>query len=295
MKAAIVDVGSNTIRLLVAVRDGTRLVSVHEEREYFFLGRDVERDRRLGSVRIQEAAQCVANYARIAHSFGAAAVDVIVTAPGRQTQNAADFMGALADASGVRVRLLSADDEGRLAFLGAISAEGPLAGSVAVCDAGGGSTEVVIGTVDGGPAWTRSLDVGAVRLTERFLVADPPGRRALARARSEVERCLNAFTPPLSRTAVATGGTARAVRKLAGPTLGPAELADALRELGKRRSAKIAKAFGLHEQRARTLPGGTVVLAAVQERLGVPLEVSRAGLREGALLALTDELTTSAA
>ena len=295
MKAAIVDVGSNTVRLLVATSDGATVEAVREEREHLLLGRAVERAGKLAAARIDEAARCAAEYARLARGLGARDVDVIVTAPGRQAANGDELVRALAGASGARVRLVSPEEEGRLAFIGAVAAANPVAGSVAVCDTGGGSTEVVVGTVRGGPAWTRSYDVGAVRLTERYLSADPPGKGALARAREEVERQLSGFTPPLPQVALAAGGTARALRKLAGRTLGPAELAEALRELCRRPSEKTAKALGLHPHRVRTLPAGTVVLAAVQERLGVPLEVSRAGLREGALLALVAELSASAA
>ena len=295
MKAAIVDVGSNTVRLLVAASDGAKVDAVREEREHLLLGRAIERDGRLAAARIEEAARCTAAYVRVARGLGAREVEVIVTAPGRQAANGDELLRALAEGSGARVRLVSADEEGRLAFVGAIAAAAPVAGSVAVCDTGGGSTEVVVGTVRGGPAWTRSYDVGAVRLTERLLSADPPGKRALARARDEVERQLSGFAPPLPQVALAAGGTARALRKLVGRTLGPSELADALRELCRRPSEKTAKAFGLHPHRVGTLPAGTLVLTVVQKRLGVPLEVSRAGLREGALLALVAELSASAA
>jgi exopolyphosphatase / guanosine-5'-triphosphate,3'-diphosphate pyrophosphatase len=295
MKAAIVDVGSNTVRLLVGVSDGAKVDVVREEREHLLLGRAVERDGRLAAARIEEAARCTSAYARLARGLGAREVDVIVTAPGRQAANGDELLRALTEECGARVRLVSADEEGRLVFVGAVAGAGSGAGSVAVCDAGGGSTEVVVGTVRGGPAWTRSYDVGAVRLTERYLAADPPGKRALGRIRREVERQLSGFAPPLPQAALAAGGTARGLRKLVGRTLGPDELAEALRELCRRPSEKAAKAFGLHPHRVRTLPAGTVVLAAVQERLGVPLEVSPAGLREGALLALVAELSASAA
>jgi exopolyphosphatase/guanosine-5'-triphosphate,3'-diphosphate pyrophosphatase len=295
MQAGIVDVGSNTVRLLVAAREGGALVPLREEREHLFLGEDVERHGRLSERRIAEAARCVAEQVRLAREHGAASVEVVVTAPGRQSGNGRELVEALAAASGASVRVLSADEEGRLAFAGAVASASPASESVAVCDVGGGSTEVVVGTVTGGPAWTRSLDLGAVRLTERFFAADPPGRKALAAAAAEVERRLDSFAPPLPQQALATGGTARGLRKIVGRTLGADDLETALRILGKRSSQKTAKAFGLHERRARTLAGGAVLLAGVQRRLGVPLEVSREGLREGAALALLEELAASAA
>jgi exopolyphosphatase / guanosine-5'-triphosphate,3'-diphosphate pyrophosphatase len=295
VNVAVVDVGSNTVRLLVARREGSQLVALDEGREHLFLGEDVERDGRLSAARIEEAAECVAGFVHGARGLNASAVEVIVTAPGRQGANGDELVRALVAAGGAPVRVLSADEEGELAFAGAVDAAGLQPGSVAVVDVGGGSTEVVVGTVDGGPAWSRSLDLGAVRLTARFLADDPPGKRALAAARAEVERHLDGFAPPLPQAALATGGTARGLRKLVGRELGAGEFDAALAILAKRPAAKTAKTFGLHERRARTLAAGAVVLAALQERVGVPLEVSRAGLREGAALALLDELAASAA
>jgi exopolyphosphatase / guanosine-5'-triphosphate,3'-diphosphate pyrophosphatase len=293
---AVVDVGSNTVRLLVARREGASLVPVREAREHLFLGEDVEREGRLSAERIAETAQWVRRYARAGRAAGADAVEVVVTAPGRQSANAAELVRALASASGAPVRVLSADEEGRLAFAGAVAAAvHALPETVAVCDVGGGSTEVVVGTPDGGPVWSRSLDIGAVRLTERFMGENPPRKRDLVAARAEVERHLEGFTPLLPQGALATGGTARALRKIVGRTLGEDDFEAVLRVLGKRSSAKVAKTFAFHERRARTLAAGAVILAGVQRRLGVSLDVSRAGLREGAALAILDELAVSAA
>ena len=295
MNVAVVDVGSNTVRLLVARREGSGLLPLDEGREHLFLGEDVERDGRLSAARIDEAAECVAGFVHTARGLNASAVEVIVTAPGRQGANGDELVRALVAAGGAPVRVLSADEEGELAFAGAVSAAGLPAGSVAVVDVGGGSTEAVIGTTEGGPAWSKSLDIGAVRLTARFLADDPPGKRALAAAKDEVERHLDGFAPPLPQSALVAGGTARALRKLVGRELDVAEFDAALRILGKRNAAKTAKTFGLHERRARTLAAGVIILAALHERLGVPLQVSRAGLREGAALALLGELAASAA
>ncbi len=286
MKVGIVDIGSNTVRLLVAATGAEGLVPVEEAREHLFLGEDVERDGRLSSARIAEAARCAAGYAGRARWLGAREVEVLVTAPGRQSANGKKLARKLAAATRSPVRILTADEEGRLAFAGAVASATSLPDTVAVCDVGGGSAEAVVGTPESGPAWTRSLDIGAVRLTERFLAADPPGKRALLAARDEVERHLDGFAPPLPQAALATGGTARSVRKLVGWELEAAEFAAALRILGKRHSTRVAKTFGLHEHRARTLPAGVVILSGLQARLGVPLQVSRAGLREGAALEL---------
>jgi exopolyphosphatase/guanosine-5'-triphosphate,3'-diphosphate pyrophosphatase len=295
MRLGILDIGSNTVRLLVVSHSQKGLEPVLAEREHLFLGEDIERTGRISPPRMKRAVGCAGAYAALAREAGVADLAVIVTAPGRQSANGDVLIEQLATATGAHVRLLSADEEGQLAFTGALAAAGSLSGSVAVCDIGGGSTEVVVGTVSGGPAWTRSLDLGAVRLTERFLADDPPRRSELAAAEEEAERCLAGFTPPLPGTALAAGGTARALRKLVGRTLGADELGAALVILSKRPSKRIAKTFDIHPRRARTLAAGATLLLVIERRLGVPLVVSRAGLREGAALELLARAEAAAA
>ncbi|MGH2995130.1 MAG: hypothetical protein ACRDON_10485 [Gaiellaceae bacterium] len=295
MRVGIVDVGSSTVRLLVAAREGRTLTAVREDREHLHLGEEVERRGRLSPRAIAATARCVAEQARLAREAGVAEMRVLVTAPGRQSANGEELVGAVARACGMPVRVLSAEEEGRLAFAGALAGARRLAESLAVCDVGGGSTEIVVGTPAGGPVWLRSLDVGCVRLAHRLLADDPPGKRALASARSEVERALEGFAPPLPRAALGTGGSARALRKLVGGTLGEDELHAALAVLARRPSRRIARSFTIDERRARTLPAGALVLAALRRRLGVDLEVVRTGLREGAALALLAEAEAAAA
>jgi exopolyphosphatase/pppGpp-phosphohydrolase len=119
-----------------------------------------------------------------------------------------------------------------------------------------------------------------------MLVDDPPGKGALREASLEVERGLEGLHPPLPYAALAAGGTARALRKLVGPRLGPKELAEAFELLAGTPSSEVAERFDLSPGRARTLPGGALILAEVQRRLAVELEVARGGLREGALRSL---------
>jgi exopolyphosphatase / guanosine-5'-triphosphate,3'-diphosphate pyrophosphatase len=282
LNVAVLDVGSNTVRLLVATRGATGLAPLREEREHLLLGEEVERLGRISDEKLAATARCAGRYARVARGLGVDRLEVIVTAPGRQSENADELVQALAIATGAAVRVLSADEEGRLAYRGAVAAAASLPETVAVCDVGGGSTELVVGTPTVGPTWWRSMNLGCVRLTERFLVDDPPGKVAMAAAAEEVERQLKGLAPPVPLVALATGGTARALRKVVGETLG----AEASRRIAKRSSREIAKANDLYRARARTLPAGALVLAALQRRLGVPFVVSRAGLREGVALEL---------
>lgn len=289
MNVAIIDVGSYTVRLLVGRREEWGIEAVREARAAVALGAEIERDGSISAPKLLETAQCVRSYARVARKLGVHALEVIVTAPGRQSANAGALVQSLRDATGAEVRVLSSVEEGRFAFAGAVSSSDVAAESVGVCDVGGGSTEIVVGTRAEGPAWVRSFDIGALRLTSRMPDEDPPSRRSLVAAKGEIERSLEGFTPPLPQAALATGGTARALRKLVGPNLGPDEFSTALAILTKRPSARVAKTFGIDKERAGTLAAGTLILAAVQERLGVVLGVARSGLREGAALALLDE------
>jgi exopolyphosphatase/guanosine-5'-triphosphate,3'-diphosphate pyrophosphatase len=108
--------------------------------------------------------------------------------------------------------------------------------------------------------------------------------------RSHAEKAFARLTPPLPTDAIAVGGTARAVKKLVGSTLGPEELDRAQRVLRKAPASEIAAAHGVEVWRARALPAGIAILLEVQRLLAVPLEVGRGGLREGLALELLDRL-----
>jgi exopolyphosphatase/guanosine-5'-triphosphate,3'-diphosphate pyrophosphatase len=294
MNVAVIDVGSHTVRLLVARRNDGTLHALTEARATLGLGAEVERHGRITDGKLEQTAACASEFARAARRHGAARIETIVTAPGRQAENGADLAELLADATGTAVRILSPDEEGKLAFDGAVQAARIDAETVAVVDVGGGSTEIVVGTLDGGPAWVRSFDIGAVRLTGRAFESDPPTAEAVEDALAEAEQELALFTPPLPQSALATGGTARGLRKLVGTTLGPTELDEALALLEGQKSGRVAKRYDVERSRARTLAAGAVILRAVQERLCVPLKVSRTGLREGAALAMLEEFAAAA-
>jgi exopolyphosphatase/guanosine-5'-triphosphate,3'-diphosphate pyrophosphatase len=294
VNVCVIDVGSHTVRALLACRDGERVRPVLHEKAAIGLGAEVERLGHLSDEKIEEAASLVGEFARIARKAGAAHVETLVTAPGRQSANGDVLVHALTEASGAPVRVLTPDEEGRLAFSGAVHGMELEGESVGVCDVGGGSTEIVVGSRSGEPAWIRSVDVGALRLTGRLLDRDPPSPKELALARLTVERDFASLTPPLPKVGLAAGGTARALRKLVGDELGPSELEAAIGILREQRSSRVAKAYGIDRGRARTLIAGALILEAVQCRLNVPLRVSRAGLREGAVLAMLDESAAAA-
>jgi exopolyphosphatase/guanosine-5'-triphosphate,3'-diphosphate pyrophosphatase len=283
MRVAAIDVGSNTVRLLVATLEDGSVKPVREERTAVGLARDIERTGRIPDEKIHRAAQVARRYARDAAKLGAARVEVLVTAPARQSRNGRELVEAIAAATRQPVRPLSAEEEGRLAFAGVVSTFPAPPASIAVVDVGGGTTQLVFGTA-AGPVWFRTLDIGSLRLAQRHLVHDPPRTEDLDELRASIERAFEGHASPLPRCAVATGGTARALRRVVGRTLGAKQLAKAETLLSSAPAEKLAEKFGFPLWRGQTLLAGALVLAEAQKRLGVPLVVARAGLREGAVL-----------
>jgi exopolyphosphatase/guanosine-5'-triphosphate,3'-diphosphate pyrophosphatase len=292
MRVGIVDVGSNTVRLLVAKGAGNRLVPILERRAFLGLGEEVESYGWISDTKLRETACVVREQAVEARSLGVSHVEVVVTAPGRQSANSADLVTALEAAAHAPVRVLGPEEEGRFAYYGVLAGLDEIPDTVAVCDLGGGSTELVVGTASS-PAWERSLDLGCVRLTHRLELDDPPGRDVLPAARAEARRAMAGLAPPLPKAAFVTGGTARALRKIAGRRLGRKQLERAEGILCRHSSGAIAEKFDIDPPRAKTLLAGCLILAEIQERLAVPFVVARTGLREGAAVEVLSELAAA--
>jgi exopolyphosphatase / guanosine-5'-triphosphate,3'-diphosphate pyrophosphatase len=276
-------VGSNTIRLLVAEVAGGVVTPLDKERVRLSLGEEIERGGRVSETSIATAAKSVGKLCSMARRHGVASLDVFLTAPGRQSENAEELITAVRRAADNPVRVLSTDEEGRLAYAGAVAtADIELPARIAVCDVGGASTEIAVGAPGSSPDWVASVDLGSVRLTTRT--------DDLASARREAADAFAELEPPKVELALAVGGSARAARRLVGPWLGDAELTEALRLVETTSPRAISRRFGVDRSRACILPAGVAILAQVHELLGVPLHVCDGGIREGAVLATMAEL-----
>jgi exopolyphosphatase / guanosine-5'-triphosphate,3'-diphosphate pyrophosphatase len=282
MRIGVIDVGSNTMRLLVAESGARGLVAVGEDRALVGLAEAIERRGWIPSEKLEEAAAAARGFASKARSLDCARLEMVVTAPGRQAVNAEDLLVALQAAAGTAPRVLSAEEEGRLAFVGAASSLADPADVLAVCDVGGGSTEMAVGAPGGASPWVASVDIGSLRLTERCLRGTAPGRRKVERAREEVRGLLSEVRlPEPAGAGAAVGGSARALAKMTAGLLTAKGLRAAIDELTGRSAVKVARPYGIGERRAATLLAGAVILEGVQERLDLPLQVAQAGLREG--------------
>jgi exopolyphosphatase/guanosine-5'-triphosphate,3'-diphosphate pyrophosphatase len=296
MKVAVIDVGSNTVRMLVARTDGSTLEPVAERKARIGLGRDVESTGKVSAQKLDEAADHVAICAAAARRERCERLEVVVASPGRQAANAGRLVRRLAAAAGAPVRVLTREEEAWYAFEGALAANPDLRSvrSVAVCDVGGGSTQVAVGH-QGFPAWARSFDIGSLRLATRTIHDDPPDKAQVAAARAAASDALEGFAPPLPVAAAAVGGSARALKKLVGPELGPDELQAALKLLRRQRVRDVAEEFGIEPGRVATLAAGAAILMEVQLRLAIPLRVVRGGLREGLVLSLAADAAAARA
>jgi exopolyphosphatase/guanosine-5'-triphosphate,3'-diphosphate pyrophosphatase len=284
-RCACIDIGSNTTRLLVAEPANGRLREVVAERAFTLMGARGATPGAVGQHKIAEVAEVVARQVRIADELGVASLRVVATAAVRGALDRAALAAAIDAACGARLEILDAEDEARLAFHGAI---GMLArcppGVLGVVDVGGGSTELVVGTPEGGVTWSVSLPLGSSGLAHSELLSDPPTPAELAGVRTALAARFGAVHAPQPAVAYAVGGSATSMQRLMGAELDREALRRGLQTLITRPAADVAPALGLHPERARLLPGAILLLEAASQALRAPLRFAGGGLREGVVL-----------
>jgi len=288
MLCACVDIGTNTTRLLVAERDGSRLREVVAVRRFLHLAPGD--DGAIPADAVAALAATVAAHVRLAREHAVHEVRVVGTAAIRGARNRDDLCAAVQRAAGVRVEVLTGEQEAALAFAGALATlTHPPAGPIGVIDVGGGSSELVIGTAAGGVTWWTSLPIGSGTLAERHLHSDPPALDELAAVRAEIDVALADVRPPATEMVLAVGGSATTLAAATGGELAPATIARILAVLIAEPAAEAAKRLGLHVERVRLLPVGLLALEAAWGAFGqAPLQIALGGLREGVVLRTFD-------
>jgi exopolyphosphatase/guanosine-5'-triphosphate,3'-diphosphate pyrophosphatase len=298
-RVAAIDVGTNTVLLLVAEAGARGAVALAERAEITRLGRGVDATGRLDPAAIAETARVLGAYAAEARALGATAIDCVATSAARDAANGPDFFEAVRLAAALTPRVISGEEEARLVYASAWRdfGAGPGAGRLAVLDVGGGSTEYILG--DGPlPLVRRSLQVGAVRLTERHVHEDPVSPATLATLGAAARQAL----APLA--AVGGGGAIGRLVGVAGTvtTLAAVEQAlvhydgeqvhgsslslATLRALVTRLAAlpldARARLPGMEPKRADVIVAGAVVVAEAMDLTGFDrLVVSDRGVRWG--------------
>lgn len=280
---AAVDCGTNSTRMLVAQPGGLSLERINRITR---LGQGVDQDRMLAHDAIERTLAALRDYRRVMDRFDVRSVRMTATSAARDAANREELFDAAEAVVGTRPELLSGEEEGALSFLGATSELEPESGPWLVVDIGGGSTELIAGPgPGGGPRAVRSLDMGCVRLTERFFNEDPPGPAALSEARRYAARLLDtAVAEDRSFLGASTlVGLAGTVACLAAVDQGidsydrdkvhhyrlGVERVDAMLERLAAVDASGRRLIpGVEAGRADVIVGGTVVLSEVMHRFG---------------------------
>jgi exopolyphosphatase/guanosine-5'-triphosphate,3'-diphosphate pyrophosphatase len=300
---AVVDIGTNSTRLLVADAEDGHIHEVERETRVTRLGEGVDRRRRLLPVPIARVRNTLTDYRRTIEQLGAERTLAIATSAIRDADNGEAFLGEVEWSYGFDTRLLSGHDEALMTYRG-VASERPLDAGTMIVDIGGGSTELIAGEPDG-VRWQDSLDIGSVRLTERFLHSDPPTDEELDSCAAAVRALLAERVPDevRGRTSAAIGvaGTITSLAALAlgleeydrervhGSTLSAAALAEQLEWLARIPVAARRQLRPLDPERAPVIVAGGVIAREVLAFLRLEaLEVSERDILDGAALAAAE-------
>jgi exopolyphosphatase / guanosine-5'-triphosphate,3'-diphosphate pyrophosphatase len=293
-RVAVVDIGSNSIHLLVAVRAPDRrgypVRRVMSPATLLGLGRTVAASGRIDAQAAAELTRVVSRQVKQAERARATELYLAATAAVRQAANGRERMAALGEAVGRPVRVLTAEREAELAFLGLLFELDPGTDQL-VIDGGGASTEVILARGRRRVA-AATLPIGSSALSAAH--DDPPTGAQLDRLRERVEEALGELPPWEPAGAVATGGTARKLPVLLGGEAGdPLDLTTIERAIGALQavpSTVLAKGTGLQRRRVQSLAAGAIILGALLRRYGLTrCRNSPHGLREGVVVATGDE------
>ena len=286
---AVIDIGTNTTRLLVAERDSGGDVAELERRTIITtLGQGLDSTGRLADEAMDRVSEAIASYREVIDRVGVERIVAVATSAMRDAANGAEFRRHLNERFGIDPETISGDEEARLTFRGATAGRDDGRDTV-VIDIGGGSTEYVVGRPGEDPRFHTSTPMGSVRHTERFLHSDPPANDELASLAEDV----SATVPRVeAEHAIAVAGTATSLAAVDGAervhgfrlSLAACERLTAMlaaMPLEERRHVK-----GLHPDRAPTIVAGAVILTESIRALGLDeVEISERDLLHGAALA----------
>jgi exopolyphosphatase / guanosine-5'-triphosphate,3'-diphosphate pyrophosphatase len=295
---AAIDCGTNSTRLLIS-RDGR---AVDRRMTITRLGAGVAASGRLDPTAIDRTLATLGEYRSAMDDHGVERVRITATSAARDAANSEDFFAAAEEIVGARPELISGDEEGRLSFLGATAELDPADGPFLVVDIGGGSTEVIVGTT--GVDVVRSIDMGCVRVTERFLDSDPPAPEELSNALAWIQDHLEELVRAVPQVATARTmvGLAGTITTVAAVEIGLAEwdrdaihhfrltraaAEDVFRTLATEALADRVHNPGLEAARADVIVGGCLVLVAILRTLGIDeVLVSEADILDGLVMSL---------
>jgi exopolyphosphatase/guanosine-5'-triphosphate,3'-diphosphate pyrophosphatase len=288
-RVAAVDLGTNSTRLLVADIDKGRVEPIERRLAITRLGEDVDRRRKLLPVAIARVRNTLVEYRRAAEQLGAERVLAIATSAVRDAENGEAFLGEIEWSYGFATQLLDGDEEARLTFRG-VSAGREVADGTLVVDIGGGSTELIVGAA-GDVGFHSSLDIGCVRLTERFgddLDASAAQVRE-ALPELDVVQAIGVAGTVTALAALDLGLVEYDTTRVHGHRLTRAGVAVQLERLAALPLEERRRVPGLEPDRAPVIVAGAVILREVLDRYGpTEIEASEQDLLDGAALLAAD-------
>ena len=289
--AAAIDIGSNSIKMTIgrATGDGG-IEQLDWASEVVGLGHGLDRTGVLDEQRIKTAIATLTRFAGRARERGATRVVAVATEAARAATNGATFLERVREETGIDVRVIDGRAEASLTFRG-LAADTDLTGPVVVADIGGGSTELIAAR-DGVMRAAQSLPLGSGRLTDRFVVADPPRPDELAACESAAAEVIGAARPldlpsGVLHRLIVVGGTGEFMAKLVADEqrIDLPAVRVVLAKLATLSAAEVADEIEIPEARARVLPAGVAIVAAIASRVQPDrVEISRSGIRAGLLL-----------
>jgi len=300
-RIAVVDLGTNSTRLLIADVANGRVEELERQTEITRLGERVDSAGKLAGPAMKRVFETVGSFRELIDAQGADKVVGVATSAVRDAKNGETFRQELADRFGVEARIIAGEEEARLSFLGATSGRPPGGDPLLVLDIGGGSTEFVVGVPGETPTFHVSTGAGSVRQTERHLTDDPPPEEQLSSVAGEVAAIIEAEVPREVRRDAAAGiavaGTATqlAAVDLALDPYDPARVhgyrldryavEEILAHLASIPLAERREVTGLHPDRAPTIVGGAMILAEAMRAFDFDwIETSEADILHGAAL-----------
>jgi exopolyphosphatase/guanosine-5'-triphosphate,3'-diphosphate pyrophosphatase len=302
---AAVDCGTNSLRLLIAdpAESGAGLVDLERRTEIVRLGQGVDATGEFHPDALRRTFAVVDHYAELINEAGVPTdrIHIVATSASRDAKNKDEFFAGVEQRLGVRPDVISGDREAQLSFHGALSGVRPEFGPVLVMDIGGGSTELIVGTATGEMTSAISLDVGSVRMTERFLKKSPPDPNDRDRAAAYVDEQLDRSGVPFERIAswVGVAGTATTLaavylqlpeydrEKVHGSAIPQAGIAALLERLSGLTVEEIKALPSMPAGRADVITGGALIVSRVAARTPVPeLIISEHDILDGIALEL---------
>jgi exopolyphosphatase / guanosine-5'-triphosphate,3'-diphosphate pyrophosphatase len=296
-RVAVIDIGTNSARLLIADVDGGRVSPVERRSRVTRLGRGVDLSGRLSAEAIEDACEAIGDYVIAIRELDTETTDAIATSAVRDSANGSAFVAELRERFALSARVLDGEEEARLTYLGATSERAP-AEPTLVIDIGGGSTEMIVGTGEE-IAFHASLQAGVVRHTERHVSSDPPTAVELEALAADVRGLIEAAVSPgiEARAGIAVAGTptSLAALDLQLEPYDPARVHGHLlhlpaiqRMLSQLASTPLSERVGIpgmHPDRAPTIVAGVVILVEAMRAFGLDrIEVSEHDILYGAAL-----------